>query len=124
MLQGRGIDRHRSSSDVRWSGSPVFWGVRFAVVEHAHCNTTLASTQILRGGEDRISSVKVVDRWKEENPTTVPADAKIRAHRGGGRHSDDNTIALTASASLASNHVRMFWPGETGVTPVLAPKKS
>lgn len=31
---------------------------------------------------------------------------------------------LTASASLASNHVRIFGPGETGVTPILAPKKS
>ena len=40
------------------------------------------------------------------------------------QHSDDDTSALTASASLASDHVRLFGPGEEGVTPILAPKKS
>ena len=39
-------------------------------------------------------------------------------------HSDDDTIALTASASLASDHVRLFGQGEEGATPILAPQKS
>ena len=39
-------------------------------------------------------------------------------------HSDDDTTALTALASLSSGHVRLFEPGEAGVTPILAPKKS
>ena len=43
----------------------------------------------------------------------------IRVH-----HSDDDKTALTASASLASDHVRLFRPGEVGETPVLANKKS
>ena len=38
------------------------------------------------------------------------------------QHLSDNT-ALIASASLASDHVRLFGP-EEGVTPILAPKKS
>ena len=40
------------------------------------------------------------------------------------QHSDHDTTALTASASLASDHVRIFGPGETGATPLLAPKTS
>ena len=65
---------------------------------------------------------------------------KTKRTRGGGRQtlshrymgdyllfrvqqSDDDTTAITASASLASHHERLFGPGETGVTPILAPKK-
>ena len=40
------------------------------------------------------------------------------------QHSDDDTTALIALASLALDHVRLFGHGEEGVTPVLAPKKS
>ena len=40
------------------------------------------------------------------------------------QHSADDTTALTASASLASDHIRFFGPGGTGVTPILAPKQS
>ena len=40
------------------------------------------------------------------------------------QHSDDDTTALIASASLASDHVRFFGPGEEGVIPSLAPNKS
>ena len=39
------------------------------------------------------------------------------------QHSDDDTTAIIASASLGSNHVRLFGPGEVGVTPILAPRK-
>ena len=48
-----------------WSGSPGFWGVMSAAAEHAHCNTTLASAQILGEGADMMAHVKVVDRWEE-----------------------------------------------------------
>ena len=86
---------------------------------------------------------KIVDRWEEGKPTPVPDDAKIRAHREGVifvpffatvyvddyllmrvQHSDHDASALTASASLASDHVRLFGPGQTGATPIPAPKKS
>ena len=40
------------------------------------------------------------------------------------QHLDDGATALTASTSLASDHVRFFVPGETGVTPILVQKKS
>ena len=66
-----------------WPGSPSFWGVMSAAAEHAHCNTTSASAQILSEGADTTAHVKVVDRWEDRNPTTVPADAKVRAHLGG-----------------------------------------
>ena len=67
-----------------WSGSPRFWGVMSAAAEHAHCNTTLASAHILSEDADMMAHVKVVDLWEDGNPTTVPADAKIRAYPGGG----------------------------------------
>ena len=53
--------------------------------------------------------------------TTVYVDDYLltRVH-----HSDDDTSALTAWASLASHHVRLIGPGETGATPILAPIKS
>ena len=40
------------------------------------------------------------------------------------QHSDDDTTAYIASASPGSDHVRLFGPGEVGVTPILAPNKS
>ena len=40
------------------------------------------------------------------------------------QHSDDDTTALIASASLGSDHVRLFVRGEVGVTPILDLKKS
>ena len=86
---------------------------------------------------------KVVDRWEEGTPTPTPPDAKFRARSGGDisnpffttvyvngyllirvRHSDDDRTALIASAYLASDDVRLYGPGEEGVTPILAPKKS
>lgn len=39
------------------------------------------------------------------------------------QHSDNNTTALTASASLGSDHVR-FRPGKVGAKSILAPIKS
>ena len=40
------------------------------------------------------------------------------------QHSDDDTTALIASPSLASDHMRLFGPGEEGGPPILAPNKS
>ena len=96
---------------------------------------------MLSKGADLMAHMEVVDRWEDGNPTTVPADAKIRGHPRGGeaepffaiahvdnyvlirvQQSDDDATALTASASLASDHVRLFGPEETGLTPILAPE--
>ena len=38
-----------------WSGSPGFWGVMAAVAEHAHCNTSLVSAQVVREGADMMA---------------------------------------------------------------------
>ena len=40
------------------------------------------------------------------------------------QNTDDDKTTLTVSAPLASDHVRLFGPGEQGVSPILAPKKS
>ena len=39
------------------------------------------------------------------------------------RHSDDDTTALIASASIGSDHVCLFDPGEARATPILASKE-
>ena len=119
------------------------WGVMSAAVEHAHCNTTINSIQLLDEGKQMMAHEKVVDRCEEAKPTPIPPDPKIRVHTGGEigdpffttvyaedyllikvQHSDDDTTALIASASLTSDHVRLFGPGEESVTPILAPKNS
>ena len=90
-----------------------------------------------------MSHVKVVDSWKEENPTTVPADAKNQsAPRAGGgrpllRHRVRERLPTNSGAAFRRRHDRSnrlglanlrprarVRSGETGVTPVLAPKKS
>ena len=127
-----------------WSGSPGFWGVMSAAAEHAHCNTTYFSISPdaeqgsgldgSHGGGRSLGRRKSNDGthrrknqsapgggWKA-NPffatASVDDDLLIRVQQ-----SDDDTTAITASASLASHHERLFGPGETGVTPILAPKK-
>lgn len=40
------------------------------------------------------------------------------------QYSPADQFALVAFSSLASDHVRLFCPGEEGGTPILAPKKS
>ena len=74
---------------------------------------------------------------------TRTKDAKVRPSSGGGlrdpffaivyvndfllakvQHEPADKSALVTSASLASDHVRLFGPGEKEQTPILAPKKS
>ena len=94
-----------------------------------------------------MAHVKVVERWEDgKNQHQIPPDAKVRTHSQWGgevrpilhsrvgslddylqvrvQHSDDDTTALIASASLGSDHVRLFGQVEVGLTPILAPKKS
>ena len=87
--------------------------------------------------------VEIVDCWEVGDPTPVPPGAKNRASKGGKLSSPLNTVvyiddhglirahqseeekpALVVSASLVSDYVRRFGPGEPGKTPILAPKKS
>ena len=67
-----------------WSGSPGFWGVMAAAAEHAHCNTTIKTAQLLDEGIDMMAHVKIVNRWEEGKPTPVPDDAKSERTVGGG----------------------------------------
>ena len=114
-----------------------------AVAAHAHCNTTIDSAQLQDEGKERMVHVNVVERWEDGKPTPIPPDAKVRTHSAAGefdpfftavyvgdhlqvraQHSDDGSTALIAPASRTSDHVCLFGPGEVGVTPILAPKKS
>ena len=125
-----------------WTGSPGNFGVMASAAEHFHCITDLSNVQLLPEGVNMIEHVEIVDRWEVGDPTPVPPDANIRASKGGKLSSsfhmvvyvddhgliraqqwDEDKSALVVSASLASDYVRRFGPGEPGETPILAPKK-
>ena len=114
-----------------------------SVAENSHCYTDLSNVQLLPEGVKMMEHVEVVDRWEIGDPPPVPPDAKVRVSKGGklsspfhtvvyvdghglkrAQQSDEDRSALVVSASLASDYVRIFGPGEPGETPILAPKKS
>ena len=126
-----------------WTGSPGNFGIMASAAEHAHCNTTLDTAQLLPEGKKMMEHVKIVDRWELGDPTPVPPDTQVQKSGGGklsspfmttvyvddhallrAQQSDADQSALIVSASLASDYVRLFGPGEAGETPILAPKKS
>ena len=126
-----------------WVASPGYWGLMASAAELAHLHTTVISAVILPEGKAMMSHVKLVDPWEPGKPTRIPAGVRVEATRGGEPNkpfltavyendfimasvqlnSSDQT-ALIASASLASDNVSLFEPGEKGETPILAPKKS
>ena len=69
---------------IGWSGFPGFWGVMSAAAEHAHCNTTITTAQLMDEGVDMMAHVKIVDCWGEGKPTPVRDDAKTERTAGGG----------------------------------------
>ena len=126
-----------------WAASPGLWGVMASAAEHSHRNTNASNVQLLDEGIKMMSHVKVTPPWEEGQPKKLSAEANIKPHKGGGpeddylatvyvddyllskvQHGPEDQSALIASASLASDHVRLFGPGEAGEVPILAPKKS
>ena len=113
---------------------------------HSHQNTSsVETTEILPEGKAMMSHVQITESWEISRPTQVPPCVRIKnndAPRGGPHepffataYVDDFIVAraqaesadqsaLVASASLASDHIRLFGPGEADATPILAPKKS
>ena len=90
-----------------------------------------------------MAHVRIMEPWEVGTPTQIPQRPGFGRQREGGvwtrslpRYTSDDYLlarvqqdsndrsALTASAWLASDHVRLFLPGEIGETPILAPKKS
>ena len=134
-------------ADIRltlgWAGSPVFWGLLSSATEHAHCYTSVRDAHILSEEEDMMSHVTIVEPWEEGAVARVPRDTKARPSAVGRllgpffatvyvddfilvrvQQDPSDQTALIASASLASDHVRLFGPGEEGEILILSPKKS
>jgi len=126
-----------------WAGSPGNWGVMASAIEHSHRNSNITNVNLVEEGKNMMSHVKIVKPWEEGPPAQVPEEANVKPHDGGGpldnfscgvyvddfallkvQHTPDDATALVASASLASDCVRLFGPAEEGQTPILAPKKS
>ena len=55
-----------------------------AVVEHAHCNTTVNSAVILPEGKAMMSHVKIVKPWETGSPTQIPTGVRVNAPRKRG----------------------------------------
>ena len=136
-------------ADVRltfgWAGSPGHWGVMSEAAAHSRRNTTVESAEILPGGKAKMSHVKITEPWEIGRPRQVPHCFRVKPKDVpmGGPHEplfttvyvDDfimarvqtdprDQSALVASASLASDHIRLFEPGEADAIPILAPQKS
>ena len=128
-----------------WADSPGYWGVMSDAAAHFHRNITVEMAEILPEGKAMMSQVKVTEPWEIGRPAQVPPCVRIKNNdvRRGGLHEpffatvyvDDfimarvqvnptDQSALVASASIASDHIHSFAPGEADATPILAPKKS
>ena len=128
-----------------WAGSPGHWGVMSEAAAHSHRNTTVESAEILFEGKAMMSHVKIIEPWEVGRPRQVPPCVRVKnkdVPRSGPHEPFFATVyvddfimarvqadptdqsALVASASLASDHIRLFGPGEAGATPILAPQKS
>ena len=101
-------------------------------------SVTVESALILPEGKAMMSHSKIVDPWQTGKPTQIPPGVKVNALQTGGPNKpfftsvnvDDfimasvqvdsfDQTALVASASLASDHVRLFGSGEKDEVPVL-----
>ena len=90
-----------------------------------------------------MSHVTIVEPGEEGAPARVPHDTEARPTAGGRllgsvfatvyvddfilvkvQQDPSDQTALIASASLASDHVRLFGPGEEGKIPIISPKKN
>ena len=128
-----------------WAGSPGHWGGMSEAVAHSHRNTTVESAEILPEGKAMMSHVKITKPWEIGRPRQVPPCLRVKKKdvlRGGPHEPFFATVyvddfimarvqadltdqsALVASASLASDHIRLFGPGEADATPILPPQKS
>ena len=128
-----------------WAGSPGHWGVMSEAAAHSHRNTTVESAEILPKGKAMMSHVNITEPWEIGRPRQVPPCVRVKNKDvpRGEPHGlffatvcvDDfimarvqanptDQLALVASVSLASDHIRLFGPGEADATPILAPKKS
>ena len=128
-----------------WAGSPGHWGAMSEAAAHSHQNTTVESAEILCEGKAMMSHVKIIEPWEVGRPRLVSSSVRVKnkdVSRDGPHepffatvYVDDfimarvqadptNQSALVASASLASDHIRLFGSGEAGATPMSAPRKS
>ena len=125
-----------------WAGSLGHWGVMSEAAAHSQRNTTVESAEIMSEGKAMMSRVKITEPLEIGRPRQVPPCVRVKnkdVPRGGphepffatvyvddfimARVQADPTAqsALVASASHASDLIRLFGPGEADATPILAP---
>ena len=129
-----------------WAGSSGHWGVMSEAAAHSHRNATTVETtetaEILPEGKAMMSHVKITEPCEIGRPTQVPPCVRTKnkdVPRGGphelfsatvcvddfimARVQPDPTDQSALVASVASNHIRLFGPGEADATTILPPPK-
>ena len=112
---------------------------------HSHRNTTVETAEIFPEGKSIMSHVNITGPRETSRPTQVPPFVQIKNNdvpRGGPNklffatvYADDlimarvqadptDQSAQVAPASIASDYICRFGPGETDATPILASIKS
>ena len=123
-----------------WASSSRHWGIVSEAAAYSHQNTVEAA-EILPEAKAMMSHVTIAEPWKIGRPTQAPYCVRIKMNdvpRGGPHEPFFATVyvdafimarvqadptdhpALVVSVSLASDHIRLFGPGEADAT---GPKK-
>ena len=124
-----------------WRGSPGWWGVISAAMQHAQCNTTRASASFSQAGDRAVEHVTIAP--STGRPVVGwPAECVVRPAKGGGANDTafvvffmDDAISievqwekgggrcLDLSRSLASIHFEAMGERCEGEEPLLSQKK-
>lgn len=113
-----------------------------AILEHAHCHTPYSDAVVMEQGSNATQDVVTPPR-ATDRPAPLPPGCCISREQGGGKHSPcfvlyyvDNGILVEvqwgpdgqrcrhASASLASDYVRVVGGGRSRDPTLLSPHKS
>ena len=125
-----------------WRNSPGFYCLLVGAIDHAHSSTSFDDAVVTPQGLAATRHVRMDIPAAGEAPVQLPPECKVPSGQGGGatgtfwvRSYVDDTIGveplvcargsrcLRASASLASDHFRLFGPPLPTDPPLLAPAK-
>ena len=125
-----------------WRSSPGFFCLFSAALEHAHRHTSYEDAVVMEQGRIATQHVAVTPPKATDRPTPLPPGCRVPRGEGGGRRSlffvryyvDDGILVEVqwwpdgrrcrrASASLASDHYRLFGQRSSRDPTLLSPRK-
>lgn len=126
-----------------WRNSPGFFCLFSSALQHSHSETSPRDAVVTKQGRDATQHVEVRSPMAPECPASFPSGVRTPSGSGGGErdnffglfYMDDAVLVeaipesgsssrcLQASASLASDHFRLFGERSLGDPPLLASQK-